>query len=118
MVRARLGDARGDCADANLRYQFYRYASGFVYVLEVEDQLRQVLDRIDVVVRRGRDQPDAGRRMADSRNMAVDLVSRKLAAFAGLRALRDLDLQLVGVDQIFGRHPKTTGCDLLDRRAK
>jgi hypothetical protein len=29
-------------------------------------------------------------------------VARELAAFAGLRTLRDLDLQLVGVDEIFG----------------
>ena len=36
-----------------------------VGVLQVVDQLRQVLDRVDVVVRRRRDQADARRRVAD-----------------------------------------------------
>src|SRR5258708_7928879 len=34
---------------------------------------------------------------------------------AGLSALRDLDLQIIGADQIVGAHAKTYRCDLLDR---
>ena len=47
----------------------------------------------------------------------IDLVARQLAAFTGLRALRHLDLQIVGVDQIFAGHAEASGCDLLDRAA-
>ena len=53
--------------------------------------------------------------MANSCNIAVHLVARKLAAFTWLGALRNLDLQLVGVDQILGGHAKAAGCNLLDR---
>ncbi len=38
----------------------------------------------------------------------------RLAAFTGLGTLRDLDLQHVGIDEIFRRHTETAGCDLLD----
>ncbi len=47
----------------------------------------------------------------------VDLVAGQLAALAGLGALRHLDLDVVGVDQIFGGDAETAGGDLLDRRA-
>jgi hypothetical protein len=42
-------------------------------------------------MRRRRDQADAGRRMAHAGD-GVDLVAGQLAAFAGLGALRHLDL--------------------------
>ena len=88
-----------------------------VDVLQVEDQLRQVLDRIDVVMRRRRDQADARRRMAHLGDGGVDLVAGQLAAFAGLGALRHLDLHHVGVDQIFRGHAEAARGHLLDLRA-
>ena len=72
-------------------------------VLQVVDQLRQIFDRINVVMRRRRNQRHAGNRMAHPRDDLVHFVAGKLAAFAGLGALRDLDLQLVGVHQVIGR---------------
>ena len=49
---------------------------------------------------------------------AVDLVAGKLAALAGLGALGDLDLEVVGIDQIFGGDAEAARGDLLDRRAR
>ena len=86
-------------------------------VLQIEDELLQVLDRIDVVVRRRRDQADALRRMAHLGDDRVDLVAGQLAAFAGLGALRHLDLHHVGIDEIFRGHAEAARGDLLDRRA-
>ena len=104
MVGARLGDAGGDGADADFGDELHRHLAGGIDVLQVEDQLRDVLDRIDVVMRRRRDQPDARRRMPDLGDRRVDLVAGELTAFAGLGALRDLDLHHVGIDEIFRRH--------------
>src|SRR5688572_29335616 len=53
--------------------------------------------------------------MAGLGDDAVDLVARQLAAFARLGALRDLDLQLVRVDQVIGGDAEAAGRDLLDR---
>ncbi len=63
MVGARLGDAGGDRADADFGDQLDRDLAVRIDVLQVVDELRQILDRIDVVMRRRRDQADAGRRM-------------------------------------------------------
>ena len=93
-----LGDAGGDRADAGLGDELDRHQRARVDLLQVEDQLREVLDRVDVVVRRRRDQADAGAREAQARDHLVDLVAGQLAALAGLRALRDLDLQHLGVE--------------------
>ena len=88
-----------------------------VRAAQVVDQLLQILDRVDVVVRRRRDQADARRREADLRDVRVDLVAGQLAALAGLRALRHLDLELVGVRQVVDVHAEAARGDLLDRRA-
>jgi hypothetical protein len=50
-VRVRLGDAGGDRAHAGFRDQLHADARVPVRVLEVVDQLGEVLDRVDVVVR-------------------------------------------------------------------
>ena len=54
----------------------------------------------------GGDQGDARHRMAQARDLLGDLVTGELAALAGLRALGDLDLQLVGVGRVLGRDPE------------
>src|SRR4029077_878874 len=74
-------------------------------------------DRVDVVVRGRRDQADAGRRVAQARDQVVDLVAGELAALAGLRALGDLDLQLVGVAQVPRGDAEPAGRALPDRGA-
>ena len=117
VVGARLGDAGGDRADADFGDELDRDLAVGIDVLQVVDQLRQILDRIDVVMRRRRDQADAGRRMPHARDGRVDLVAGQLAAFAGLGALRHLDLHHVGVDEIFRRDAEAARGDLLDRRA-
>src|SRR5207302_4298902 len=60
---------------------------------------------------------DAWRRHAHACDVAVDLVARQLAAFAGLRALRHLDLQLVCIREVVRVHAEATRGDLLDRGA-
>ena len=117
VIGARLGDAGGDGADADFGDELDRHVAGRIDVLEVEDELRQVLDRIDVVVRRRRNQADAGRRVAHLGDGLVDLVAGQLAAFAGLGALRHLDLHHVRVDEIFGGDAEASRGHLLDGRA-
>ncbi len=117
VVGAGLGDAGGDGADARERDELDADLGRRVGAAQVVDQLREVLDRVDVVVRRRRDQADARRRVAQARDLDVDLVARQLAALARLGALRDLDLQHVGVHQVGGRDAEARRGDLLDRRA-
>ena len=109
-----LGDTRGDGADADFAHQLDADARLGIDVLQIVDQLRQILDRIDVVMRGRRNEADARDRVAHARDVLVDLMAGKLAAFAGLGALRDLDLQLVGVDQIVGGDAEAARGDLLD----
>ena len=53
-------------------------------VLQVEDELGQIFDRIDVVVRRRADQADSGGRVPHRRDDLVDLAARKLPPSPGL----------------------------------
>ena len=55
--------------------------------------------------------------MAHARDDVVHFVAGQLAAFAGLRALRNLDLQVVRVDQVIGGHAEARRSHLLDGAA-
>ncbi len=65
----------------------------------------------------GEIKPHAGNGVAHARDHLVHLVAGQLAAFAGLGALRHLDLQLVGVDQVVGGDAEAAGGHLLDGAA-
>ena len=109
-----LGHAGRDRADADFGHQLHADARLLVGVLQIVDQLRQVLDGIDVVVRRRRNQADARRGVAHLGDPGIDLCAGQLAAFAGLGALGHLDLQFLGVDQILAGDAEAAGGDLLD----
>ena len=59
MVGVRFRDAGGDGADPDLGDELDADPGMRVDVLQVVDELLQILDRVDVVVRRRRDQADA-----------------------------------------------------------
>ena len=70
------------------------------------------------MVRRRRDQRYTGGRVAEPRDQAVDLDAGKLAALAGLCALRHLNLNFLAVVQIFRGHAETARGNLLDRAGR
>ena len=114
-VRVGLGDPGGDRPHADLGHQLHADAGVMVRVLEVVDQLGEVLDRVDVVVRRRADQAHPRGGVAGAGDPRVDLGTGELATLARLRPLGHLDLQLAGVDQVLARHPEAAAGDLLDR---
>ena len=113
----RFRHARGYGANAHLGHQLHRNSRRGIYVLQIVDQLRQILDGINVVMRRRGNQTHAGDGMAYARDHLIHFVARQLAALAGLGALGDLDLQLVGVHQVVGRDAEARRSHLLDRAA-
>ena len=50
-------------------------------------------------------------------DVRIDLVARELTPFTGFGALRHLDLDVGGIDQVVAGHPEPTGCDLFDGAA-
>ena len=101
VVGVRLRHARRDRPDAGLGDQLDADPSPGVGHLQVVDQLGQVLDAVDVVVGRRRDQGDA-RIVKRNEAMMLLFFIPELAALAGLGALGHLDLELVGHRQVLG----------------
>ena len=93
-------------ADPDGRHQLDRHLGARVDLFEVIDQLRQILDRIDIVVRRRGNQRHARRRMPQPRDQLGHFHARQAATLTGLGALGDLDLQLFALVQIFRCHAK------------
>ena len=116
-VGVRLGNAGGHRSHAHLGDQLHADARLRIHVLQVVDQLRQIFNRINIVVRRRRNQRHPRRRVPQLGDHLVHLVTRQLSALAGLGALRHLDLQLVGVHQVIRGHAKARRSHLLHRTA-
>ena len=116
-VGVRLGHPRRHRAHADLGHQLHVDPGPRVGRLEVVDELGDVLNGVDVVVRRRRNQPDARRRAPGAGDPRVDLDAGQLAPLPRLGALGDLDLQVVGVDQVLARHAEAARGHLLDRAA-
>ena len=114
-VRVCLGDAGGDGADADFGDELYADARMAVGVLEIVDELREIFDGVDIVVRRGRDEADAGGGAAGLGNRRIYFRAGQLAAFAGLRTLGHLDLDFFRAREVFRRDAETSGGDLFDR---
>ena len=65
-----------DGADADFRHQLDGHRRIGIGVFQIEDELREVFDGIDVVVRRRRNQLHARRGITKPRDVLIDLVSR------------------------------------------
>ncbi len=105
-IRVRLCHADGDEADPTLRHELHRDVGVGVHLVEIEDQLCKILDRVDVVMRWRRDQRHTGLGVAQAGDLVGHLVRRDLSALTRLRALGDLDLQLRGRRRVLGGHPE------------
>ena len=110
----RFGHPGGDGAHPRLAHQLHRDAGLAVGALQVIDQLGQVLDGIDIVVGRGRDEGDAGGGVAAAGNPGVDLPGGQMAALPGLGPLGHFDLDFLGAHQIGTGDPEAAGGHLLD----
>ena len=114
LVGGALGHAGGDGAHARLAHKLDADARGGIGTLEIENQLGEVLDGVDVVVGRGRDESDAGGRAAHLGDPGVDLLAGQMAALAGFGALGHLDLDLGRARQVAARHAEAPARHLLD----
>ena len=109
-----LGDARGDRTDTGFGDELDADASLGVGAAEIVNELREILDRVDVVMGRRRDERCPRPGVAKLGDELVHLVRGELAALAGLCALGELDLQVPGVPEVVERHAEASGGDLLD----
>ena len=116
-IRLCLSDTRRNRANARRGHQFHGHFGAWVDLLEIIDQLRQILDGIDVVMRWRRDQRHAFGRMTQARNQICHLHARQLTTFTRLGTLCNLDFQLLAMVQIFRCNTKATRCDLFDLSA-
>ena len=111
---AALGNACGNRADTGFGYQLDVDARLSVGVLQVVNQLCQILDGINIMMRRRRNQRHARRGETRLGNPRVNLLARQVAAFARLCALCHLDLDLVAAHQVLRVDAETAGCNLYD----
>ena len=118
VIRLSLGNTRRNRSHTNLGDQLDADRRLRIRIFQIMNQLRQIFDRVDVVMRRRGDQSDARDREPQPGDVFGHLVPGKLPSLARLGALRHLDLQLVGVDKVLRSDAEPRRRYLLDLRAQ
>src|SRR5215470_130787 len=98
-----------DDADACAGHELYADASTRIDRAEIMDELREVFDAVNVVMRRRRNQRRAGRGMANARHVWSDFSRGELAAFARLGTLGHLDFKFLRVHKVVRSNTETAG---------
>ena len=113
-VRSGFGHAYRNDTDAAFRDELHRDPCRRIQGTQIVDELCQVFDRIDVMMRRRRNKRNSGHSPAHTRYLCRDFVCRELTALAGLCPLCRFDLYLFRMDKIFCGDAETPRRDLPD----
>ena len=108
-----LGHTSRNRPHSTLSHEFHADGCLRIDVLKVENQLCQVFNRVDIVMRRWRNQRDTRYGMPCLGNHLIYLEAWQLSAFTRLGSLCHLDLYLFCVHKIFCGHTETTTGHLL-----
>ncbi len=116
-LSSRLGHARRHGSHARLGNELHGDPCLLIGIFQVINQFRQILDGINIVVGRGRDQAHAGRGMPCLSDPRINLAAGQMTALPRLCPLRHLNLDLLRAYQIAAGHAEPSAGHLLDRRA-
>ena len=105
-----------DSSDTSLGNKLYGNSCIFITVFQIVDQLSQILNRVNIMMRWWGDQADTRCGMTGLCNPRINLSTRKMTTLTRLCTLRHLNLDLLGTDKVTGGYTKTSGCHLLDCR--
>ena len=117
MIGARLGDARSNGADTDFGDEFDGDIGTRIDVFQIVNELRQILDRIDVMVRRRGDEADPGVEWRTLAMTASTLWPGNCPPSPGLAPCAILIWIMSELTRYSVVTPKRPGRHLLDRRA-
>ena len=110
MIGLALGHTGGHHTYTNLTDQLHADTCVRVGVLQVENQLRQIFDGVDIMVRWRRDETHPRSWVSGLGNAALHLLPWQLTTLTRLGTLCHLDLQFQAVGEVLHGHAKTTCC--------
>mmetsp|Transcript_12088 Transcript_12088/g.17723 ORF Transcript_12088/g.17723 Transcript_12088/m.17723 type:complete len:263 (+) Transcript_12088:1018-1806(+) len=114
VIRERLRYARSDDTNSNFGHKLDRNFSCWLSVLQVMNQLSKIFNRVNVVMRGWRDEPNSWRGVSIVGNVFRNLETGKFSSFSGLGTLCHLDLNLVTVGKVMRRNTKSSRRHLFD----
>ena len=115
-IGVRLGDTRCDSTDASLSHELHGHLGLLIDHVQIVDELREILNGVNVVVRRRRNERDTSLGASKPSNVRRNLLTRKLTTFTRLGTLRNLNFSLVGRHQERGGDTEAARGNLLDSR--
>ena len=105
-VSASLCYTRSNCTNTRGCNKFNSHFTAWINLFEIINQLCQVLDRVNIMVRRRANQRHAFGRMTKTRDKVGHLHPRQLPSLARLCPLSNLNFKLFTMIEILSRHTK------------
>ena len=109
-----LGNTGRNRTDTDFRHELHGNTGLRVGVVQVVNELSQVFDGVNIVMRRRRNERNIRDGVTHTGHKFVHLAGRELTAFTGLCALSHLNLQILGMTEIVDRDTETARCNLAD----
>mmetsp|Transcript_1298 Transcript_1298/g.3301 ORF Transcript_1298/g.3301 Transcript_1298/m.3301 type:complete len:369 (-) Transcript_1298:3037-4143(-) len=106
-----------DNANSDFRHKLHRHFSNWLGVLQIVNELGKILNGINIVVWRWRDQTDSRGGVTVLGNIFRYFESRQFSSLTWLGTLCHLDLNLVTISKVVGCNTKSTRSNLFDTRA-
>ena len=103
-----FGNTRCDHTHPNLTDKFDADTGGTICVFQIMNQLCQIFNGVDIVMRRWTDQTNARRAVPNPGNVGIHFPTRQFATFTRLRCLRDFDLNFICIGKILNGYPEPT----------
>ena len=101
-----------DCANTRFRSQFNGNTRIFVDTFQVVNQLCQVFDGVNIMMRWWRYELNTWSGVTSLGNFRIYFFAWQLTAFTWLSALSTFDLQFFCMNEVVCGYPKTTRCNL------
>lgn len=107
VIRLRLRHSRSDDSDSDFGNELDGDSSAGIGTLEVVDELLEILDGVNIVVRGRGDESYSGSGVTGASNGGRNLVTGEFSSFSGLRSLGHLDLKFIRVGEVVGGDSET-----------
>src|SRR5690625_5249067 len=116
-IGMRFGDTGCNSPDALFSHESDVDAASQIGALDIVNELREVLNGVNIMVWWRGNQPHTRGGNADFSNPRIDLIGWQLTALTWLGALGHLDLNIGAVIKVVAGNAKAPGGHLLDSRA-
>lgn len=116
MVGERIGEKGWKSEKEKLRKKIERNIGWRIEVFKVVDEMRKILNRVDVMVRRRRNEEKKRSGVEGIGDGRIEIVKRKMEELEGIWEMRKIDMDKIGIEEILSSKKEKERGKMIDWR--